>query len=190
MKIGLISDTHGYVDAWNKALALFGEIDFAIHTGDILSSGPFNPRLESYQPAELAKAMNVAPFPILFARGNCDAEIDAQVLNHPIQSPYAFTLVDGLRMLATHGHLHSEEELAELGRRYRLHLIVRGHTHIKGIQKVGDIYLVNPGSAALPKDETGVPTAGLLEGVGDGFSLEIISLEDGTVIDRADIALA
>ncbi|HZD60869.1 MAG TPA: phosphodiesterase [Anaerolineae bacterium] len=183
MRIGLISDTHGYIDAWEKAVEMFKHVDLVIHTGDILSSGPFNPRLPSYKPTELAKAINDAPFPVIFARGNCDAEVDAIALDYPIQSPYALVLVDNLRMMATHGHLHNEDELIELGHRYKLDIMISGHTHMEGIKKRDGLYLVNPGSALLPKGTRNVPTIGLIE----DNQIRIVSLEDGIEIDKAEI---
>ncbi|HEY3373991.1 MAG TPA: phosphodiesterase [Candidatus Aquicultor sp.] len=183
MKIGLISDTHGDLTAWKKALSLFGKIDIALHAGDILSSGPFNPRKPSYKPAELAEAINSASFPTIFAKGNCDAEIDTFAIDYPIESPYAFVFIDGLRIMVTHGHHYGEKELAELGRRYGLNLIVRGHSHLRGISADRDIMMVNPGSASLPKGEDETPSVGIIE----GRSITIISLNDGMVIESAEI---
>lgn len=183
MRIGLISDTHGDLDAWEKALRIFKDVDLIVHTGDILSSGPFNPRMPSYKPAELANAINEAPSPIIFARGNCDAEVDSIALEYPIQSPYALILADGLRIMATHGHLNSGAELIELGHRYKLNIMVSGHTHVEGISKHGDLYLVNPGSASLPKGKEELPTIGFIE----NRQIKIVSLKDGAEVDRVEI---
>lgn len=183
MKIGLISDTHGDVEAWEKALKIFTDIDFAIHAGDILSSGPFNPIKPSYRPAELAEAINSAPFPTIFAKGNCDAEVDTLALDYPIESPYAFVYVNGLRILATHGHLYAKDKLAELGKRYKLDIIVRGHSHLRGINEDKGIAIVNPGSASLPHDEDQAPSVGIIE----DRIIRIISLNDGIEIEQAEI---
>ncbi|MBE0447077.1 MAG: phosphodiesterase [Actinobacteria bacterium] len=183
MRIGLISDTHGDLDAWEKALKIFNNIDIAIHTGDILSSGPFNPRSPSYKPVELAEAINRAPFPIIFVRGNCDAEVDSIALDYPIQSPYSFISTNGLKIMATHGHLHDENKLIELGHRYKLNVVVSGHTHVEKIVKSAGLYLVNPGSASLPKGEEGLPTVGFIE---DRY-IKIVSLEDGTELEKVEI---
>lgn len=182
MRIGLISDTHGYVDAWEKALTFFNNVDIVIHTGDILSSGPFNPRSETYRPAELARRINDAPFPVLFAKGNCDAGVDSVALDYPIQSPYAFIFVDGIRIMATHGHLVDQDELIDMGNRYRLNIVVSGHTHRKKITRSGNLYLVNPGSASLPKGDEPFPTAGIIE----ANTIKIFSLEDGSQVDSVE----
>lgn len=162
MKIGLISDTHGYIDAWEKALKVFGDVELVIHMGDILSSGPFNTRLETYQPVKLAEALNNARFPIIFARGNCDAEVDSNALDYPIQSPYAFFFADGLKILATHGHAYHEAGLIEIGNKHGIDVIATGHTHVIRLERHANLIRVNPGSAALPKGAEGFPTAGRL----------------------------
>ncbi|MCL6473283.1 MAG: phosphodiesterase [Firmicutes bacterium] len=182
MRIGLISDTHGDLEAWERALQFLKDIDFAIHAGDILSSGPFNPRGPSYKPLELAKAINAAPFPTIFAKGNCDAPVDSNAIAYPIQSPFAFVYAEGLRIMATHGDIYSEDKLIEIGTRYALDLIISGHTHVRSIKAAVGITLVNPGSASLPKGGEGdFPTIGLIE----DRVIRLISLEDGTEVERA-----
>ncbi len=183
MRIGLISDTHGDIESWQKAVRIFENIDFAIHCGDIISSGPFNPRGPLYQPLELAKAINLAPFPTIFAKGNCDADVDTLAIAYPIQNPFAFVYAEGLRMMATHGHLYDEKKLVEIGVRYVLDLIVTGHTHIRGIKVLDGFTLVNPGSASLPKGEDDFPTVGLIE----GRTVKIINLDNGLEVESIEI---
>lgn len=183
LRIGLISDTHGDVDSWRKALDILGELDLAIHTGDILSSGPFNPRGPSYNPLELSREINFAPFPTIFAKGNCDADVDTIAIAYPIESPYAFVYAEGLRILATHGHLYNEDKLLEMGMRYMLHIIISGHTHVRGIKVREGIVMVNPGSASLPKDEDDIPSVGLIE----NRVVKLISLEDGSELERIEV---
>lgn len=183
MRIGLISDTHGDVESWRKAVRIFENIDFAIHCGDIISSGPFNPRGPLYQPLELAKAINFASFPTIFAKGNCDADVDTLAIGYPIQNPFAFVYAEGLRIMATHGHLYNENKLIEMGVRYMLNLIVTGHTHVRGIKARDGLTLVNPGSASLPKGEDDFPTVGLIE----GRSVRIINLDNGSEVESMDI---
>ncbi len=77
-RLGIISDTHGNLRAWQAALAVWGEVDMILHAGDVLYHGPKNPLPEGYGPRELSEAMNASPVPLLFAQGNCDAEEDAE----------------------------------------------------------------------------------------------------------------
>lgn len=186
MRIGMISDTHGYIDAWRKAISVLGEIDILIHTGDILSSGPFNPRYEGYQPSELAAAINSAPFPIVFAKGNCDAEIDTLALDYPIESPYALIDRGEISILATHGHLYEEDALAEMGSRYKVDIIVRGHTHHRGIKKIDRVTIINPGSVALPKNPDGIPSVAVVE-LGENKEVRLLSIDDGSVLAESTL---
>ena len=78
MKIGIISDTHGHEDAWQKAFDKhFKDADLILHAGDVLYHGPRNPMKADYNPAGLAEKINHSPIPVVIARGNCDASVDA-----------------------------------------------------------------------------------------------------------------
>jgi len=59
MKIGVISDTHGSLTAWQQVLSgPFQDVDLILHAGDVLYHGPRNPLPEGYQPGQLAEAIN------------------------------------------------------------------------------------------------------------------------------------
>ena len=106
MKIGVVSDTHGNLQAWQEAWDLcLHEADLIFHCGDVLYQGPKFKPAEGYDAGALAAALNACPTPILLARGNADAEVDQLVLEIPAQAPYAFAQVEGVRLLASHGHL-------------------------------------------------------------------------------------
>ncbi len=162
MKIGLVSDTHGDVKAWRDALEIFKDCDYILHAGDHLYHGAFNPILPTYAPKELADLMNHCEIPILHARGNCDSEVDQLALNDPILSSYLFARIDGWNFLVIHGDAYEDEELVELGKRYRAHLLLRGHTHVRGIWRHDPLMVCNPGSPSLPKGDE-VPSVALFE---------------------------
>ncbi len=181
MRIGLVSDTHGDTEAWKRVAELFAGCDLILHAGDHLYNGAFNPVLPSYNPLETARMMNASPVPILHARGNCDSEVDALALTDPILAPYVFLVWEGLRIVVTHGDAWPDpKDLAEQGRRWRVRLIVRGHTHERGISPYEGVTLFNPGSCSLPKGD-GVATVGLLE----NGELMLLRLEDGEVLERS-----
>ena len=151
MKTGVISDTHGYLTAWVKAVNdYFSKVDLILHGGDVLYHGPRNPMPDGYQPAALSSAMNSCPVPILICRGNCDADIDQQMMDIPIQSPYVTVWIDRLKAIILHG-----DGLTEA---YRLDLVITGHTHIHQIREGEGYVILNPGSPSLPKGEGGVPS--------------------------------
>ncbi len=168
MKIGLVSDTHGDVAAWRQALEIFDACELILHAGDHLYHGAFNPVLPTYDPRGLAREMNECPIPILHARGNCDSEVDQLALNDPIMTPYAFCRLEGLNILVAHGDNLDRMELVEMALAYGVRILLRGHTHIRGMWEHGPMLVCNPGSPSLPKGD-GVPSVGILQG--DGVSL-------------------
>jgi len=160
MRIGITSDTHGGVDGWRRVCDRFGSVDAIIHCGDVLYHGPRNPQPEGYAPEDLARLLNDARIPILLVRGNCDADIDLAVLQVPVASPVLVYEADGLRVVASHGHIFSDAEWLDLGRRWKAQFLVSGHTHRGSLVRQDGIVLFNPGSPCLPKEQ---PTAGLID---------------------------
>lgn len=174
MRLGLLSDTHGSVVGWNKALTYFNQVDSILHAGDILYHGPKNPLPEGYDPKALANRMNKLEIPLLISRGNCDSSVDGMVLSVPIQSPYLFTILEGYRIMVNHGDTLHEEDIQALIERYGLHFFLTGHTHIPVIKELGGGLLINPGSPSLSKYR-GIQTIGLWE---DG-RVEIMDIDTG-----------
>lgn len=156
MRLGVMSDTHGSLTAWQRALDVLGEVDILLHAGDVLYHGPRNPLPEGHDAKQLAEAINEYDGRLVIARGNCDADIDELVLDVPIQSPYALVVVGGKYIMVHHGHLVAGDDMVALMRRYRLDLVVTGHTHVPGITRVSAAapgIILNPGSPALPKTQ-------------------------------------
>jgi predicted phosphodiesterase len=55
--------------------------------------------------------------------------------------------------LLLHGEGLTEEELNALARRYRLDILITGHTHIHQILEGEGYSILNPGSPSLPKGD-------------------------------------
>ncbi len=166
MRIGVISDTHGSLAAWERAIRVLGDVDILLHAGDVLYHGPRNPLPEGHDAKHLAEAMNAYDGRLVVARGNCDADIDQLVLAVPIQAPYALVVTEGRYIMVHHGHLVAGDDAAEMMRRYRLDLIVTGHTHVPGIERPfhdGRGLILNPGSPALPKTRDRRGTVAVIE---------------------------
>ncbi len=162
MKIGVVSDTHGNALAWKKLVeGPFAGVDVVLHAGDVLYHGPRNPMVEGYNPAGLAEAINSSAVPILIARGNCDSEVDQAVVDWPIMSPYVFTDISGLRIIICHGDSLDRAGMLAMARRYRVDMVISGHTHVPLLEREEGIVLLNPGSPSLPKGD-GTPTAALI----------------------------
>jgi len=181
VKIGVISDTHGIVPAWHKAMNLFANADLIVHAGDVLYHPPRVGMTPGYDIPGLVQLLNESPIPIVIARGNCDAEVYEELLRLPVLSPYAFVEFGGLRIVIQHGHNLSPERTAELAAKYRAQVFVTGHTHMPVVERIGEAVHVNPGSPSHPKLEQGdrpIPTVGL---IAEG-KVRILDLERGSEI--------
>ncbi len=151
MKIGVISDLHGsYEDVKNALNRLISEnVDLVVCAGDLLYHGPRNPMPESYNPAKVAELLNNFPERIIFARGNCDSEVDQMMIKYPILSDFSYLYIDGIFITVTHGHkINNFKELAE---KTGADIIISGHTHIPVVEKFENSFHLNPGSTTLPK---------------------------------------
>lgn len=156
MKIGIISDTHGCLETWEKVFnAYFQDADLIIHAGDVLYHGPRNDIPAEYNPKHLAETINNCPVPIVTACGNCDAEVDGMVLKLPVQSPYSYLMLNGLRIVVTHGHNLTNEAKQELAQRLKANIFITGHTHVAALEKLNEIIYLNPGSPGMSKRPDG-----------------------------------
>ncbi|WP_071027453.1 phosphodiesterase [Peptoniphilus raoultii] len=150
MKIGLISDSHGSYIQTKKALEALGKCDHIIHLGDVLYHGPRNPIFSTYEPAKLAEYLRDKN--ISYIRGNCDSDVDQMVTGKNLSHKERLFDFGDLKIYAVHGY---EETLDErILRAYHLgaNTVCFGHTHIKTLERHGDILVVNPGSISLSKD--------------------------------------
>ncbi|MEG0742420.1 MAG: phosphodiesterase [Clostridia bacterium] len=152
MKILFASDLHGSATACEAVLnrlVLEGAERFFL-LGDLLYHGPRNDLPQGHDPKAVAALLNASPLMPLCVRGNCDAEIDQMVLHFPIMADYALLpLENGACAFVTHGHLFN----AECPPPHRPgDLLIHGHTHVYCAVPQGDYTYLNPGSAALPKE--------------------------------------
>ncbi len=130
MRLGIISDTHGYFDA--RVTAHFSGVDGIIHAGDI-GSADILARLE-----ELA--------PVTAVTGNVDWGGPLDRL-HP---RVAWMEAGGRRIYVT----HIGGRPTELARRLpepRPDVYIYGHSHIPAIQEVDGVLFLNPGAAGKPR---------------------------------------
>jgi putative phosphoesterase len=151
MKIGLISDTHGDIDAFENAYELLKGSDLIMHSGDLFYHGLFNSIKDSYNPLELSKLINKIKNPVIFSRGNCDSEVDQLAVDFNILDPVRIFYFNENIIYLHHGHNKKDEELLELSRKFKFNIVVSGHTHIFRIEKKENVIFVNPGSPSLPK---------------------------------------
>lgn len=153
MKLFFLSDIHGSAFYLRQALDAYAREHAGpmVLLGDVLYHGARNPLPEGYAPKEVTALLTPHAAQIMAVRGNCDSEVDAMVLPFPVQSGYSHLLVGERRFFLTHGHLYDEKKLPPLtpGSAFCF-----GHTHVPRAEKKGEIYLLNPGSISLPKENT------------------------------------
>lgn len=152
-KLFILSDIHGSMIWLQKALERYhaeqaGEI---LILGDELYHGPRNPLPDGYAPKDVAGLLNGYADRILAVRGNCDSEVDEMVLDFPILSTYSQVLWGGRRLFLTHGHMLGPDHLPRLRAG---DVFFYGHTHVPVARRQGDIFIVNPGSISLPKENS------------------------------------
>jgi putative phosphoesterase len=92
---------------------------------------------------------------IVAVRGNCDAEIDRELLQFPCSGDYALLTDGGRTFFLTHGHLFREDYPPSVLKPGDVFL--SGHTHVWRLEELNGIICCNPGSVALPKGPS--PTA-------------------------------
>ena len=154
-RVGLISDTHGWLDP--RASAAFeaeAPLSAIVHAGDI-GAGP----------DVLYKLEAIAP--VTAVLGNCDWEVPGFALEG-----IARTTVAGTRILV----IHDFKDLGELPE--DVDVIVCGHSHIPSVQLHGGVLVVNPGSATQRRRMPGT-SVGILD-LADGSrpSARIVDLDD------------
>lgn len=152
MKIGVISDSHGYDG--RVALALekfFADVGVIAHAGDVLYHGPNNPNYkgDDYNPKALANLINASKIPFVIARGNGDSEVDQLVLEVPILSSYAHIFANGKRIVINHGHLlPTDTDKDKMAAQLHADIFITGHIHTTVLEKRGDTIFLNPGTVS------------------------------------------
>lgn len=134
MRVFVISDSHGDMEAIKKAVRLAGDFDRIFHLGD------------SYRDAlKLAEYTGIA---VDAVAGNCDF-VDA-----PSSS---VVVLRGKRFFLTHGHNYgvgfSLTRLKFAAEEAQADVALFGHTHRAYLDYSGSLMLLNPGSISRPRDK-------------------------------------
>ena len=151
MKLMFASDIHGSASATEAVLRRYRAEGASrlVLLGDLLYHGPRNDLPDHYDPKAVTAMLNGIRNELLCVRGNCDAEVDQMVLDFPIQADYALFDLDGVTAFVTHGHLFNLDALPP---HKDGDLLIHGHTHVLTVQEKDGMTYINPGSAALPKE--------------------------------------
>ena len=129
MKIGVISDTHNYLDP--KVLELFAGVDHILHAGDIGNA------------TIISELEEIAPVTAVY--GNTDMGL-------PFKETEVIEL--GTRKFLIHHIVNPHapgERVKERIARAQPQVVVFGHTHRTFFETIGGVLYFNPGSAGKPK---------------------------------------
>lgn len=129
MKIGILSDTHSFLDP--RIAQIFDGVEHLLHAGDV---GPHSLLLELETIA-----------PVTAVLGNTDGGVDLNLTE-------VVRLV-GRKFLVQHivnPHVPGEDLKIRIARE-RPAAVVFGHTHKRFCQTLGDVLFLNPGYAGKPK---------------------------------------
>ncbi|MBQ8140386.1 MAG: phosphodiesterase [Clostridia bacterium] len=152
MKLLIASDIHGDFECAERLVGAYraSGADKMLLLGDILYHGPRNDLPAGYAPKKVIELLNSIKDELLCVRGNCDTEVDQMVLEFPILADYAHLELDGLSVLATHGHKFSVSAPPPLKKG---DIMLGGHTHVPAVENFGNgNTYINPGSVSIPKN--------------------------------------
>ncbi len=149
MKLFIISDLHGSAEYCRQMIDAFvnEHADKLVILGDVLYHGPRNDQPEVYSPKAVTAMLETVKEKILCISGNCDAEIDKEILPFPVASDLGVIFVDGLNIYLAHGH--KRPPILMKGDVY-----ITGHTHIQLNEVENGYYHLNPGSVSIPKADS------------------------------------
>ena len=176
MKLFIASDLHGSAFYCEQLLEAIRreKPDRILLLGDLLYHGPRNDLPLDYAPKKVIEMLNSLADDLLCVRGNCEAEVDQMVLKFPVLADYAWLDVNGIRIFATHGHHHGEQNPPPLKRG---DVLLCGHTHVPAALEFGEGNLyVNPGSVSIPKENS--PKSYIIY---EDRKLSFCRLDDGSV---------
>jgi len=163
IRIGVISDTHGYLDP--QVLAEFAGVQHIIHAGDIMD------------PATLEALEAVAP--VTAVAGNMDGGKLGKLPREVCVE------VGGIRLVVGHKRQRLQKRMA-LGKVDCLRageapdVIVFGHDHLPAAEWVDGVLHLNPGSASAPHEEDDDPTIAIVANGVAGLEVRFVPLKRST----------
>jgi putative phosphoesterase len=183
MKYLIASDIHGSAQAVEKIIGLYQSLKpgYLILLGDLLYHDPRNPLPDDHDPQKAADLLNSCKDAVIAVRGNCDAEIDRELLEFPCSGDYVLLADGGWNFFLTHGHLYGEDHLPFALKPGAVFL--SGHTHVWRLEERNGIICCNPGSAALPKGPSPVAAYAFY----DNGRLGVYSLETSALLAESKL---
>lgn len=145
MKILIISDTHGRNLNILNTIKRVGPVDILIHLGDFGGGEHYIEEISGC-PTEMVSGNND------FYNG---------------LSKDKLIRIGKYNIMLTHGHRYgvnyNTSGILEAGAKNKADIVMFGHTHIPMIDLSREVWLINPGSLALPRQYGRVPTFIIME---------------------------
>lgn len=138
----VFSDLHGSLSAWLTVKALAGPGDAVAIAGDLFDTryGSYNE--PDFAPDQIRSTIAGLDFKLFYIYGNCDVEGFCKGFSHELR----FTAFD--KTIFMH-HGHKNNRIPE-----GTDIIIQGHTHLPQLEKIQTRIHLNPGSIALPRNDT------------------------------------
>jgi len=155
----VFSDLHGYLPAWLTVKALAGPGDAVAIAGDLFDTRYGNYNEPDFAPDQIRSMIADLDFKLFYIYGNCDVEGFCKGFSHEL-SFQAFNKT----IFMHHGHQDT------LRIPQGTEIIIQGHTHLPHLEKIQNCIHLNPGSIALPRNNT--PTFAVI----DSNSVSLIAL--------------
>ena len=155
MKIGVVSDSHGDLNALRAAVSAAGKVDAWFHLGD--GAG------------DILRIKTELGVPVYAVAGNCDYHCDAPKILE--------TELSGKKFFLTHGDMFAvnfnTRLLSDEARLRGCDMALYGHTHLPDTE-YGQVYILNPGSCARPFNN--MPSCGIITIENNEIRMEIVDV--------------
>lgn len=161
--LAVLADTHGTDDP--RLAGRTGEAvetaEAVLHAGDFTTTAVYEAFERAAEPGTLHAVTGNRDEPVLRQRLPATATVEAL----------------DRRFVLAHGHEHDRTALSLLARQEDADCVIVGHSHRYGIEDLGGVTLVNPGSHADPRG--GPATHGVIRRRGDAVAVEIVTAAGG-----------
>lgn len=159
MRLGLISDTHGLLRP--EVFERLSGVQRILHAGDV------------GDPGILSDLAAIAPVEAVW--GNTDGWALRGVASETLEVE-----LEGVRFAVAHGHrVPAFERLVD--RFPGADVVVHGHSHVPRADRIGRVWLVNPGSAG-PGGEGWAPSVAVAEVSGGEFEVVHLDVRTGRTL--------
>lgn len=162
MRIGIVSDIHGNIEALDMALARMEDVDAIVCAGDASDQARFSDEV----------TRRLRDVGARLVRGNHDDALlygyrpfpvhgDVQLMEWTRQQPDVISArVEGQRLLIFHAtpwpsdqdYIFPDTEAYRRLGYEDADIVIYGHTHYRHVGTVGSTLVVNPGSTGQPRD--------------------------------------